>query len=679
MMDLDIDCLINCLQYLDTNDLLLTCSLVNKQFNQLTMMSPSWLFNDRYIVCRNDNIDMRLLRFIERTQAPNIRIEVSCWLQPVLLGLHDVKRLQVCCSIDTNDMALLQKSRIQPNNKIRSLDVRSCKGNQIALLDYILSRTNSIEEIMFTPSRFEQWQCLHEKILQQKNLAKFSIGKVKMDDSFMIQLFEKLPLTSFESNGNLITSEMWGKVLSLPTNNLKHLSIVNTARERRNVPLDINSQLSLETLEYQSGSSLLESLLRASAHSLQKVDITFTEPLQLGTPIQFSKLKSMKLVNVSPATATYLLSGCTASLKELTLVIRYDDNTLPPVDINLPQLHSITSNNIPPQLLTMILRDSQVEHLRKLSIQFPKQITKTEEHKWNMYMKMWKTVNVFEGEMCMFENLSDEVLSGIGHLKIHLPLRQQRRKTVLDENLLQRLAQCRSATGLDLAIDFIAYHNSLGHLLDAMPCLHSLALRGPYPIQDGLPFPRLNNTHAHLTELCFDYSGLTPQDMEDLLVQLPNLSSIVDAKPQSVDRFYHLLSLVNGRTIKRISSIVGPNDFGNSNQFPCTLFTNNASVTLLLDSRLTFEELMLVCICGKYNSNYSECCSTIDLLNAGNLNERESKLYYEARALALYCDLVEQIENIDVQTRKEMKERFEERGLPPCVKRLIDLLAPAIC
>lgn len=668
---IDNDSLMNVLSFLSTSTIIGKFSLVSKEMHKVVFSGENFVWRDREVNCGRRGFDEGLYHFLSTVRAERVKIHSLAWLGP-LMKLGHCKSICIASNeefVDVTDTPMSFSS-------IEKLNVAESRA-QISILSHILSQTTNVRELVIAPPRGSKWNSLTPLILQQKHLRCLNVHRVKVEKSFAVDIFANLPLERFTCDA--ISSEAWMAALRLPSalQRLKHLSITNMVRERYQDNEQYGRDSCLESLAFKASSEGLYELLCATSASMKSLDVTFIDSFQLVDTIYFPRLQKLKLTNATPSIVQKILSGCSQSLQyiELSCKSTRDAQLQDAVTLSIPNLKSITAVNIPQILLKQILTGSQVSSMVKLNVQFPPH----EAHRVSLRKEMshLKSVSQFDGEIQLFESLPATALSSLCQLKIRLPSIKGRLATNLGEDLMHKLESCERLTRLDLSVDHIFDPTTLSRLLNAHPSLSSLTLKGKYP---ELSQPLLAREYKQLQELSFDHSGLTASEMEQMLLCLPNLTRLIDAKPQPINKYFHLLGLLNhrGDSAPEIASIVGPSETEEVLQ-GVFLHGGTSAGALLLDSRLSFEEMIVTCICSMYHSTYAESCKYIDLLNSGNIDERESKLYYEARAISVYLDLVDQITNLSSKQRTEMKQSFDERGLPPCVKRLIELLAPAIC
>lgn len=229
--------------------------------------------------------------------------------------------------------------------------------------------------------------------------------------------------------------------------------------------------------------------------------------------------------------------------------------------------------------------------------------------------------------------------------------------------------------------------------------------------------------HEHLRELTFDISPMIRFDDADveqqqvkddnndesemhndelyrLLTRLPSLTSLVSVTPLWTRQFYHVASVID-RTHPNIEhwsatvtdspdcSIGWSSDQDTTNDYPRSqFFISNVqlqkALRLNICSATSFQKQLKLCLHTKYHCSFLESRDSIDLHPAKILDddyrESESKRFYEGLALRTIDQLIHSGELCcDSTLLEHMSLSLKQKGLPPCVKALIELHAPAIC
>jgi hypothetical protein len=759
---IDNDSLQYIFSYLPTSVLLKSAVFVCKQWYILIVQNgPSCVWHDRMISLSASStivgdlpleLQQRFFGLIARVHSNKFSIENAKWLVPVFKYIeklrHGNMHLVLSPSIVDNLGQLPSFKELEEKFHGKFDRLNSLHTHSSRLLHFLLNRTESCQSIHFAADHNEQFiensqyafvfPAILDLILKQSDLRELYIGKWtlwRVDDekivSFLSQLFHKqqsqLERFSIESiQMARFSSDKWIELLqNVSLSRLKHLNIVTSPHNRTIFPLDTlaRSLPAVESLSIESASiPFVSTLLDATRNTLQSfkwIQNSYNQNEMCLSTLYFPRLKNLKLTAVNIETVIKILSNSPV-LEYIEIVLnriqKHKQNIIP-YEFNMPHLQSVSIQNAPIHFVNAILANiyNHCHRIKRLSIELhpevsPAYVEQTQEM-WSNWLSKIVSLNHFEGELGLFECLPRRVLSTLQSLKVKKKMLSQLldksdkpNRKVLDENLIHRLMACSNIqilhlTDLDYIADCLYKNNCLYQLIGSLPHLKSFELYPRFKHMNHLKYCERNLKELYnLQHLCYDFSDLSIEELDQLLEQFPNLHTLKGPSPisttssvyeQSLSKFFGIISLLNRQNnrIDTLEMTIGTATTSSIKTIERGIWLNKRMklVKLNLLSTIPFEDQMLICMCTKYDNTYYEASSTIDIVRLHNeMSDRdeiiaESRSYYEDLALDMINDIIERIDGLNFEQQLKMKQNVEERGLPPCIKALIDLYAPVIC
>jgi len=499
---------------------------------------------------------------------------------------------------------------------------------------------------------------------------------------------EHLQSLSIES-GLTITDEQWVDLfVSHRMSQLESLSIKSMKRIGRSSQTVAGSDSfmlipsfhlpRLKSLHIIGGSSLILPLLDATRNTIEDLSLSCTDSMIYDCSLEFPKLSVCFLNQILPKSAYQIL----ASSPILSSI--YLNCKLAPLlnsvnsSLVLPHLRSIRLDRCDTQLTSAILSNT-LQNVKVLRVAEPNQLS---EEFLRSHISTIEALKVFSGNTSMFEWLSDSSVATLEDIHI---VDSSSNSLLSGHGLFQKLEQCTNARIVSASVAGVVHSSTLYGLLQHQPLLSSLSLN--MKLSNNLPMT-LSEKHENLKHLSFDFSEMTDQ-LDSLLTHLPKLESLVCVTPISAASFFQTASTIEAKHnfLQHLNVIVTETEVADESDVPMNvkLIANEKlqkSLVLNLSSTMTFREQMMLCLCAKYYCSYSEAKNSIDLhpykVLTDDYREAESKLFYEGQALSMIEDLIVFIQCED-QIHELMLNNLKHRGLPPCIKALIELHAPAIC
>jgi hypothetical protein len=701
------DILCECLSYLNNSSLLRNCSVLNHRFHRLICESPR-MWRDRSVVLQSATMTKATFKMFRICNFNNFIVKDDWHCLITLLDKHGnyIQKLQFSSTKPPKipaRTAIVKAHTMQrqvPNLQELSLTVEDdllASDNKIGwqgfLLKLLINATKSLKSI-YVAGMIHFDEFILSGLLQQKQLRCIEFEETTIQPSYILKLFEELPIERFTCYDHCM-DPIWSEL----TKSAKHLKTLQVWGSRfiplsrrtttRTIPQQSEPIYTLETLDIRETLMLtsLPNMLQSAAQTLTTLILSsqpvFIQSLEINVDLipALVNLRYLTLHFIPMSYSIVFMERCASTLEELDLVLSIQEvaegiGEVPHSSVDFPKLKSIEAALVP-ELLKFILMRCTTNELDKLSIEWVDynelQIVNITE--WTHILSHFTKIREFKGLKSLFNCLPERIMSDIQHLSII-------HNDLSSIDISNKLKQCRSLKTVQVDNGSDLYEATNIYIMENNPNLTELAFSDIIPAT----FKSFNTSRLQITNIQSfnaNLGGLTADCLYGILSSMPHLKILSTFISYSYEHVRKVISVLNELdNLQKVSitvaagKLLDPASMIDDESELIPVFNKNKSATLELSlyELMPFEDRMLITMAFALEHR-NTIISVFPEFDQDEDEHLENFLNLEYEALDLILPLLNKLEGINPVRFKSLKTRAKQQqlphSLPSCVYQLI--------